>query len=430
MAADALGKRLVRALLEEKNLSILTEGSVTAADLFEDGLDAYNWVLEYFNTRGEWPTPKMVEENTAIALPDEKEPLSYVADLVRQRTLGRSIEKDLRRAAEMLEGRKADAALEIMCESAMRHNSKRLVTKATSYREGSHERVKAYTGLAPKKGFVGVPTPWMFMNKAIQGWVNGTFNVVTAMQNTGKTWFACVTAEEALKVEERVLFVSLEMSVQRIARRIDAYRHKIPFGKLRDADIDDDKGMGWMDSILKDKEGKGDIIFADKQLVKTVGDVVALVYEHKPTLVVIDGGYRFQVPGKSKGQWDQTVQIVHELQISAERTDIPWVVTTQQGDSSETGKAVKRGPHMRAWNVRYGKEWVIDPDVVIGLYADEDLRLIKMLEVHILKMRDNDGDSSIMSKINWDTHTMNFREVEGASPVKAGPVDAAHEVEY
>ena len=67
---------------------------------------------------------------------------------------------------------------------------------------------------------------------------------------------------------------------------------------------------------------------------------------------------------------------------------------------------------MRAWSVRYGKEWVIDPDVVIGLYANEDLRLIKQLEIHCLKMRDNAGDSSGEFNIHWDTQKMNFLQVD------------------
>ena len=44
------------------------------------------------------------------------------------------------------------------------------------------------------------------------------------------------------------------------------------------------------------------------------------------------------------------------------------------------GKEKKKGTkHVRAWNVRYGKEWFINPDILIGMYQDDDLRLIKRI---------------------------------------------------
>ena len=409
---DNLGKRLVRSLLEHKETGVLSENRISRDDIYDDAGRAFDWTFSFLREHGKWPTVVAVEENCMIELPDDAEDITYVSDLVRRRSLGRGLETDLRSAAELLDSRQPDEALRIISEAGLRHR-KKLATKhrVVSYRESGEDRVKTYEDLKTLSGYRGVETPWSNLNNVIQGWVDGTFNVITAMQNTGKTWFLVVNAIHALGLGKKVAFVTLEMTSNRIAKRLDAVNYQLPFRSLRDGDLDVPTEETWKQQIVRDSSGDGDILIADKQIVRSVDDATAFVLEHQPDIVFIDGGYRFQTTGK-RGAWEQQLEIVRDLQISAEATGIPWIVSTQQGDANETGREKKRGPHMRAWSVRYGKEWVIDPDVVIGLYANEDLRLIKQLEIHCLKMRDNAGDSSGEFNIHWDTQKMNFLQVD------------------
>jgi hypothetical protein len=425
---DPLGKRLVYALLNEKNPSILTLAGVTENDIFGDGREAYAWSLKFLSETGDWPTPRILEENLGMVLPEYEEKLEYIADLVRKRSLGNVLHRELRASAELLDRREPDAALKHLTSVALKHSGGRR-GGAVSYRASGPDRIEAYKSIK-EHGIPGVPTPWDTLDLMIQGWCNGTLNVVMAMQNTGKSWFICITAEHCLRLKKKALVVTMEMPVSRIQRRIDSIRHKIPFKLLRDTSLDLISEDRWMDMLTEDVSGDGDIILADKKLVKRVSDVTALVLEHRPDIVLIDGGYRFD--GKQPGQWESTVEIVGELQTSAEMTNIPWVVTTQMGDSNETGKTGKKGvpgSSMRAWNVRYGKEWVINPDVVIGMYQDNDLRLMKEMVLVLLKMRDSAGEGIFNDfRIKWDQGIMDFAEV----PRVAGEVvvDSTMEVSY
>ena len=406
---DALGFRLVRSILNEKDFSSLTKAGVTEDSVFADSRKALEWVTKYLRDSGEWPSCNMVEENVGISLPDEAEPLHYIVDLVRQRTLGKRLEASLTEAANLLGEREPDEALKMLGEASLSLRPLSTHSQVVSYRETGKERFDQYQDTKEFGGLVGIETPWKSLDKSIQGWVDGTFNVVTAMQNTGKTWFLVLCAADALKKGKRVLYVTLEMSNFRIARRLDAAMYKLHFGKLRDCDLSTEAEDSWESKIESSTDSDGDILLADKGLVRKVSDVTALVLDYKPDIVFIDGGYRFEGDGKSS--WESTVSIVNDLQIAAERTDIPWVVSTQQGDANETGSERKRGVKMKAWGVRYGKEWVINPDVVIGLYQNEDLRLIKTLEIHLLKIRDASGDSfNSHFNINWDTTEMKFSE--------------------
>jgi hypothetical protein len=219
------------------------------------------------------------------------------------------------------------------------------------------------------------------------------------------------------------------MSAGRIARRLDAVRYKIPFGVLRDCELDPVQEKKFQDDLSALKEGdSSDILIADKNAVRTVADVFNIVKETKPDIVFIDGGYRFESK-KGSGQWEQTLQVVTDLQIFSEKSQIPWIVTTQFGDSNETGKKKKKGDQVRAWNVRYGKEWLIHPDVLIGLYADEDLRMVKQMEVHVLKVRDADKIFDMFT-IEWDMQSMSFNETSGSSDDDFDVDDLGTEVEF
>jgi len=416
---DSLGARLIRSLLSAKETTKLSEYRINTSDLLGDASKAMAWVLEFVRKHGEWPSQKIVEENCGVELPSEADPLDYICDQVRKRSLGKSLESDLRKAAEKLEGRDPDEAIRLVSDAVISHRKKSIIkSDVISFRESGKKRIELYDSLAGLGGYHGVETPWGGLNGMIQGWVDGTLNVVTAMQNTGKTWFLGVCANHALSLGKKVGFITLEMSTQRIARRMDSIKYKVPFKHLRNGDMDDVTEDTWKREVLRDTTGEGDILFTDKQLIRSVGDATSFVMEYRPDILFIDGGYRFQAAGRSN--WEQQVDVVRSLQLSAESTNIPWIVSTQHGDASETGKDKKSSTAMRAWGVRFAKEWVTDPDVVIGLFANEDLRICKELEICCLKMRDNAGEFRSEIKINWDTTAMNFSEIEGDAPEDLG----------
>lgn len=412
---DALGKRLVRALIEEGKPAILTKAGVSDADLFDDGKDSYDWAYGFFTKNREWPTGKQVKENTGIELPDKADDLEYVCELIRKRTLGKGIEKDLKPALKQLEDRDPDEALRLIGEITLNHRTGK-GKQTRSFRDDGPTRYEEYQE-NQRAGLPGVQTPWRRLDQEIQCWVDGSLNVVVAMQNTGKTWSCCLFANHALSLGKKVLFVSLEMSNVRIERRVDAMHYKIPFGDLRDADMEMFEEFKWRDSIKENTKGKGDIIYADKQLVRYVSDVNALVLEHDPDLVVIDGGYRFSAKGV-KGDWENAKQIVADLQTTAEATMKPWIVTTQQGEVS-TNKKMESSE--RAFKVKYAKEWVINPDIVIEMYCNSDMRLMKQMEWILLKDRDaKEGQNRDPFRTNWDLDNMDFTQLNTADDFSGG----------
>ena len=408
---DVLGIRLVSSLLSKKNFNDLAKYDIVVDDLFDESKESFLWVKDYVSRYFEWPTHKIVEENLGIEFPEEIDKFEYIATKVRERSLAKKLEKDLRRAAELLEKRKPDEAQAVIQEVANRRYKKK-TNNIVSYRKSGEERWKLYKSTKEQGGYLGISTPWSTLNLLIQGWLNGTLNVLVSLTNVGKSWMLCVNAEYMLRQGKKVLFVTMEMPIPKIERRIDSIRYKIPFKELRDCELLDFEEDEWLKKLKEDEEGSGDILYADKKVVSTVANITSLVYEHKPDVVLVDGGYRLTAPGKQS--WDAVNSVVKELQATAELSDIPWIVSTQAGDSFERGREPKKSePKMRLWNIRYGREWAIDPDIVLGLYQNTDLRLLNRAMIFPLKTRESAGEfSSDNFLINWNLRTMDFSEIE------------------
>jgi hypothetical protein len=407
--ADVLGKRLVKCLVETGSLDKLQTVGITENDFYDEAKKAYLWALDYKGTYGTFPTCKQIEENLKIEIPATSDLIDYVCDLVVNRRLAKGIDKGLRAAAHLLDSRDPKSALEELENTIQTVKSLVPVTKDTerSFRKEGPTRYDEYVQL--KRGVnKNLPTPWRKLDLLIGGWVPGTLNVFIAMMNVGKSWSSCIIALDSFKKGEKVLFVTMEMSKGRIERRLDSLYYKIPFADLVTKEIDIFREARWKQELINEVNGRGDIIVSDKKEVKYVSDVQYLVEKHSPSLVVIDGGYRF-VSKRKRDSWESAKDVVDELQLVAEFTNVPWIVTTQQGELS--GKSNMESSH-RGYKVKYAKEWIINPDNVVELIQDDDYRLQKVMGLRMLKIRD---DPSVISRdefqINWNMEAMDFTEV-------------------
>tara|TARA_R110002020_G_scaffold34660_5_gene105299 strand:+ start:13806 stop:15113 length:1308 start_codon:yes stop_codon:yes gene_type:complete len=411
---DLLGLRILRAVLDAKDFDVLDNAGFQKSYIIPGkSLDAFEWVQDYVFSKKSWPATLAVNEECDVRLPDEVEDIAYLVEQIENRHTSFQITQALKGVAKDLDAHAPDLAMARLTSFV----SKASIVPSTvanlhSLKSGGLERITQYDALAalPTQGIL---SPWDEINGATQGFVDGTLTVVMAKPNVGKTWWSCIVANHALTLNYDVLYVSLEMPTIRIARRLDAIRYKIPFGGLRNADMDPTTRDRWETAIKADTT-PGELWVADKQQVETVTDVMSLVNHKKPAMVVVDGGYRFAPSGKTKSGWEGTVSVVNDLQRYAELSNIPWVVTTQFGDSNDKGRVSrgKKGPKINMWGVRYGKEWVINPDVVLALHQEPEDRATKQLRLYVTKVRDVDEESMIEEMlIAWDLTDMKFHSL-------------------
>lgn len=385
-------------------------------DLFigTNALTQYHWILTYYGTHGTWPA-EVAFEVAFEELPAAIEPLAHLANELYVRKTSYQLSQGLKEAALHLDAKRPGDAMAAIGAVLAKCNVKS--KGVVSFKEQAIARTAHYAAVKAGGGPVTLPTPWPTLNKETQGLVDGSLSVVLAPANTGKSWMCCILANHVLALQHKILFITLEMSTSRMMTRLDSLRYKLPFGELRDVTLSPQLEASWSTAATADHTSLiGDVIVADKTEVRTVLDAYQLVGAHKPRVVIIDGGYRFEGSNKKVTGWESAKQIVSDLQYYAEISNIPWVVTSQYELSNAPLKVEKSGEHpMKMAGVKYAKEWVINPDVVVGMYQNDFDRATSKMTLVMLKARDHSGESSVNTvPINWDLSKGEFSEIAAA----------------
>ena len=362
--SDFLGFRLLYSLLASKDTTKLEQLK------FDDFLpgkcrDVFAWVLDYRLQFNSLPTESAVEDKFGKILPEDVEDFQYLHSQILKRNLTFKLTKNLERVAQHLDDGDPDTALKELTD-VIENGAVAPEVKVASYVKEAKERIEKYKELLLVGVFDGIPCLWPELEKVIVGYMNGTLNVFLAASGVGKTWTLCITANSCLNAGKKALFVTLEMPTIRIARRLDALRHKLSFGKMRNNVLTDDDLKNWEASVNADQT-TGEVVIVDKQQVRTPQDIYLLTKKHKPDIVLIDGIYRLEGNVKGRAQWEEAAKIANDLQLYAESSNVPWLVTSQLNALADKSGKIQTS------DARYSKELGICADLILALsQAPED----------------------------------------------------------
>jgi archaellum biogenesis ATPase FlaH len=176
-----------------------------------------------------------------------------------------------------------------------------------------------------------------YFNKITKGGLpRKTLNIALAGTGVGKSLFMCHVAANCLNESRNVLYITLEMSEERIAERIDANLMNIPIMELKDLS----KAM-YVERIEKLRNKmEGRLIVKEYPTASAhAGHFKALINELKlkrnfsPDIIFIDylnicTSSRFR-PGSSANSYTIIKSIAEELRGLAVEQDVPIVSATQ-----------------------------------------------------------------------------------------------------
>ena len=176
----------------------------------------------------------------------------------------------------------------------------------------------------------------MFNRITEGGLSNKTLNIALAGTGVGKSLFMCHMASAAISKGKNVLYITLEMSEERIAERIDANLMNMPIGELKDLS----KAM-YDDRIKKINDKiEGRLIIKEYPTASAhSGHFKSLINELKlkrsffPDIIFIDylnicSSSRFR-PGGNANSYTVIKSIAEELRGLAVEQDVPIVSATQ-----------------------------------------------------------------------------------------------------
>ena len=237
-----------------------------------------------------------------------------------------------------------------------------------------------------------IPFDLEYFNKITKGGLpNKTLNICLAGTGVGKSLFMCHMGSAALMMGKNVLYITLEMSEERIAERIDANTLNIPMKELPDMSK---KMYDKKIEKLKNKT-KGKLIVKEYPTAAAhVGHFRHLLQEldikkdFRPDIIFIDylnicASHRIR-PGSGANSYTLVKSIAEELRGLAVEHDVPIMSATQTIRSGYGSTDIGLEDTSESFGLP------ATADMMFALITSDELEELDQLVVKQLKNRYND----------------------------------------
>ncbi len=363
---------------------------------------------------GEWLENNMVSTSDPQWLLDETE--NYCKD--------KAIYNAIMEGIQIIDGRNSELgpnALPDLLSKALQVGFDNNV--GHDYIQNADKRYEFYHRLEEK-----MPFDLAMFNEITEGGLaNKTLNVVLAGTGVGKSLFMCHMAANAVSQGKNVLYITLEMSEERIAERIDANLMNLPIGQLKDLSK----------QMFEDRISKINAKIQGRLIVKEYptasahsGHFKALINELKlkrnfaPDIIFIDylnicSSSRFK-SGSNQNSYTIIKSIAEELRGLAVEEDLPIVTATQTTRGGYNNSDVELTDTSESFGLP------ATADLMIALISTEELEKLGQIMVKQLKNRYSDITRNKRFMIGVDRSRMKLFDIEGDP--QEGLVDAGNDI--
>ena len=269
-----------------------------------------------------------------------------------------------------------------------------------------------------------------YLNRITNGGLpNKTLNILLAGPNVGKTLVMCHMATSFLLQNKNVLYITLEMAEEEIAKRIDANLLNVPINQLEDL-----QKSVFENKVLKiSQKTTGSLVIKQYPTASAhSGHFKALVNElylkksFKPDVLFIDylnicASSRFK-SGTNINSYSYVKSITEEVRGMVVELNIPLITATQTTRSGFSSSDLE----MTDVSESFGT--AATADLLLALISTEELDGMNQLMIKQLKNRY--GDKSINKRfvVGVDRTKMRLYDVEQSA--QKDIIDSGQEEEY
>jgi replicative DNA helicase len=269
-----------------------------------------------------------------------------------------------------------------------------------------------------------------FFNKITNGGVpSKTLNIFLAGTNVGKTLAMCHIASSFLLQSKNVLYITMEMAEEEIAKRMDANMLNVPINQLEDLS----KSVFTSKAIKLAEKTRGTLIIKEYPTAsahsghfKALLNELSLKKSFKPDVIFIDyinicASSRFR-SGSNMNSYTIIKSIAEELRGLAVEYDVPIFSATQTTRSGFSSSDVEITDTSESFGLP------ATADFLVALIATEELEGLNQIMIKQLKNRY--GDKSIYKRfvVGIDRAKMRLYDVEQSA--QKDILDSGQEEEY
>jgi replicative DNA helicase len=242
-----------------------------------------------------------------------------------------------------------------------------------------------YEAVQRGTNMTGISTGWKYLDKYLGGWNKGNMVVIAGRPGSGKTAIALSLAIDSCRLA-KVLFISLEMSKEELAKRYLSFIANVENYKIRSARLTETD----LKQITEQLYGMNMDFFLDDGSNSDINDIVAKIKLHKAKhgldIVFID--YMQLIKSHQKVREQEIAHISRTLKLLAKELGITIIALAQL--SRETEKRAEKKPMLS--DLRESGQIEQDADIVLfpfrpAYYSDDKPEIEMDAELIIGKNR-------------------------------------------
>lgn len=370
--APTLEQRLVNKALESKEvLQVIVSRGVTEDWFFnpDDG-SAMKMILDYFSSYTDTPSEVTFQSHMGTAYPlfTVGEKVEYLLDQMARAQRLDVTRRALFDAEDELKAGKVEDAIDVLRTALL--EAEGFSPKASPLTDAMdnarvQERWDAYESRKLSKSvMLGLSTGFPTIDAATLGLQDGHLVTLVAQSKVGKTSISLAVADHIYEVhKKKVLFVTFEMSVREMELRQESLMAQVSFRNLQTGKLSPAEEKRY-DAYCTKVEDEFDwpFWFVDASAGSTVSAVQALVEQHDPDAVFIDGIYMMRDEITKEMNTPQSLtNITRGLKRMATVVKKPVFINTQALNWKS------KGVKITADSIGYSSSFLQDSDVVLGL---------------------------------------------------------------
>ena len=263
-----------------------------------------------------------------------------------------------------------------------------------------------------------IPFDLEFFNKITKGGLpNKTLNIALAGTGVGKSLFMCHVGASALTQGKNVLYITMEMSEERIAERMDANLLDVPIDQLEH--LSKEMLTNKVSTIAARTNGK--LIIkeyptgqANTSHFRALLNELKLKKNFIPDIIFIDylnicASSRMKGMGGAINSYSYIKAIAEEIRGLAVEFDVPIVSATQTTRAGYSSSDIGLEDTSESFGLP------ATADLMFALISNEELNSLGQILVKQLKNRYNDPTQYKRFAIKVDRSKMRLEDVEGGS---------------
>lgn len=399
-------------------LKALVTQDIPFSELIEHGLDehffegaekqAYLFIKNFRYRHNKYPEIRTIEaeigkDGIFDNLPVE--PVEHWAGELRERKQFWLLNQLQKEISQNLHSNKVDDTVQKLSYYYDLINQTQIGFSLHDLKEEQQKVIDRHNEVQLNPGISGIPFGFPALDELTYGNQPGDLNLLAGVTGACKSYFILRTALSAAEAGANVIFISPEMPLQQIGRRLLAMQ-----ANLKDSDIR--KGKLSYYAVQKAKniigqpiniEGKGNYFkILPSGLYSDVNNIVSICSEYKPDILLIDGIYflkNYKI--RSNSAWKEDESVYFTIKNFTLHANIPTFATTQYNRTKPGKLEGTRGTQ--------GAEQISSNFLSLEFENQEDRDTMRPIQTRLLKVKKGrDGDSVIIRiKLNFNKTTIN-----------------------